>query len=331
MTHKNQRKSRYANRKNYEKEYLDAIASKYLDFSGDGYINPFTGKTHKTLNGLKSAIAMYLLPESLNYYIFLVANPICNICKKNIDSYEHYCYHRTRCFACLFDDNGNKKKIWSTESREAANRKISEKRKELAKTERGKQIYKDLGEHNSKHLKEYFQTEEGKEQIKRVAEKQSLIMKEKIKNGTFTPNITNNWTNWDAKIVLDDGNIVKFRSSWEACFWFSNQHLLYEKFRIPYSMKGEDRTYIADFFDDRNRILYEIKPMGSFTAQIEKMQGAIEYCLNNDIDFIWINEHNIMMYIDCSIFEGENKKQLDMMMKGIRTDEKTTNKIHQEG
>jgi len=48
------------------------------------------------------------------------------------------------------------------------------------------------------------------------------------------------------------------------------------------------------------------------------MDCIISYCIKNDIKFIWINEYNIMNYIDESKFKGKNKKQLNKLKQGIK-------------
>jgi len=45
------------------------------------------------------------------------------------------------------------------------------------------------------------------------------------------------------------------------------------------------------------------------------MGTCIKYCLNNDIKFKWINEKNIMNYINPQLFHGKNKIQLKKCMK----------------
>ena len=49
--------------------------------------------------------------------------------------------------------------------------------------------------------------------------KQSKTMKSKIKNGDFTPQITNSWTHHNNKFVY---NHINFRSSWELLFYLLN-------------------------------------------------------------------------------------------------------------
>lgn len=196
--------------------------------------------------------------------------------------------------------------------------KISKSKKKWYKTSEGKLHAIKLGKVNSQKMKQYYQTDEGEAQKKRVAKKLSKIMKDKIRNGEFTPNITNTFTHWDAVIELKNGEIKKFRSSWEACFWYCNKHLLYENIRIPYVDEyGDKKTYIADFFDDKTNMLYEIKPKKYYLKQSYKMDKIIEYCKKNDYIFKWVNEFNIMNYVDKSIFNGNNKDQLNKLLEGI--------------
>ena len=165
-------------------------------------------------------------------------------------------------------------------------------------------------------MKEWYSTDAGQAQIERSKLHNSKIMKDKIRNGEFTPRITNTWTHWTATATAN-GKIYKFRSSWEACFWICNQHLSYETLRIPYNKNGEQHTYIADFHDTITNTLYEIKPRSSFNDQIDKMTSIINHCIKVGIKFVWINEDNIWQWIDESIIDEVNKPQLDRL-KGIR-------------
>jgi len=204
--------------------------------------------------------------------------------------------------------------------------KIRNRRKEWAQTEIGKKHYKKLGERNSENLKIHFKTMDGIRQILSSAKKQSISIREKIKSGEFTPNITNSWTRWTA-IIDNEKEIRKFRSSWEACFWLSNQDYEYETIRVE-SIKEIGRIYVGDFYDSRQRILYEIKPKSEYQNKKDKMDSLLSYCKKNDIRFIWINEFNIISYIDESLFKTELQlKQLNKLKKGIyNATEKNTDK-----
>lgn len=195
-------------------------------------------------------------------------------------------------------------------------KKIQKTKKKWLQSDKAKQFYKHLGKHNSKKMKEFNQTEQGKANIERNAVFHSNRMKEKIANGEFTPPITNTFTHWNAVIEID-GIIKKFRSSWEACFWYSNQHLEYETTECRTKKMDNGRVYIGDFFDKDKKILYEIKPREFFIKQAKKIDSLIEHCKQNGYKFKWVNENNIIDYINSDIFNGKNKIQLNKMYEGI--------------
>lgn len=94
--------------------------------------------------------------------------------------------------------------------------------------------------------------------------------------------------------------------------------LEYECLRIPYIDKdGRSRTYIADFLNKSKDVLYEIKPKKEYLIQKYKMDRVIEYCMDNDIKFMWINEENILDYINERDFIDDNLIQYEKMKRGI--------------
>ena len=210
-----------------------------------------------------------------------------------------------------------KRKEYNDKNYKEISKKIQNTKQKWLKSKEGRKFYKELGKKNSKNLKRHFATEKGRKQILNVSKLQSETMKTKILNGEFTPNINNSFTHWNAKIELN-GKSKKFRSSWEACFWLCNTELKYENIRIPYiNEKGENKVTIIDFYDIKKNIIYEIKPKKFFILQKRKIDAIIKYCIKNKLKFKWINEYNIMEYIDKSKFFGENKNQLYKMEKGI--------------
>jgi len=183
-----------------------------------------------------------------------------------------------------------------------------------------RKLWKSNGKKISRKLKLYFASEKGKNQIRQTAAKQSVWMKKQIAEGKFIPNITNSWTHWESEVSIG-GKIKRFRSSWEACFYLSNPHLEYETIRVPYIDKTrKERITIVDFYDRPKKILYEIKPRSIFVKQREKMNAVINYCLNNHIRFKWINEKNILKYVDRKLFSGKNLLQYNKMCKGINNE-----------
>lgn len=200
---------------------------------------------------------------------------------------------------------------------EETRKKIAEAAGQWSNSLEGKLWHEKHGKENSRKLKEYFKTDKGKIQLKERGKVQSILMKKKILNGEFTPNITNSFTHWDAQ-VEHEGKIHKFRSSWEACVWLSNTHFEYETIRIRLSTGG---SVIADFIDVSNKIIYEIKPRSFWIKQQDKVNAIINYCIDNGYKFVWINEQNILNYVDITKFTTDfNKKQLEVLLHGIKTD-----------
>jgi hypothetical protein len=149
----------------------------------------------------------------------------------------------------------------------------------------------------------------------------SIRMKDSIKSGKFTPDITNSWAN--SRVVIEDN--FKFRSSWEAVFWIFNRTCLYESVRIPYfsSIDNKHRIYIVDFEDKVNKILYEIKPDSNTdsTTVKEKTMAAKLWCDSNEYIFKIVSEsyflnlfkslHNrdIIKEINCSVDLTQRMRQ----------------------
>lgn len=276
-------------------------------------------------NGLGGIVLVDKVCSQCNSNYKGISNQLlCKNCK-DAGGYLKQCKHCHSDFYSKYKETKycndcSKTKAWLVGKRRSSDvgNKISKSKLKFYKTNKGKQVAKNIGRKNSIRMKEYYQTDAGIKQKEINAIKQSEVMRNKIKCGEFIPNITNTFTHWDAYIELDDNTIKRFRSSWEACFWYSNQHLLYEYLRIPYldEMKNE-RNYIADFVDDKLQYLYEIKPKKYYLKQKHKMDCIINYCMVNDIKFIWINEFNIINYINDDIFKGNNRKQLDKLYSGV--------------
>lgn len=121
--------------------------------------------------------------------------------------------------------------------------------------------------------------------------KKSDAMKERIASGLFTPCVTNSWNHWDASAFGK-----KFRSRFEAIFYVycleHNIPIEYEKLRVPYRLHGKTKTYIVDFIDNINKIVYEIKPSSLVTDQVVilKEDAARKWCSDNDYTFKFITE-----------------------------------------
>ena len=129
------------------------------------------------------------------------------------------------------------------------------------------------------------------ESFKSMCEKNSIIMKRKIKNGEFTPNITNSWNYGTSYLMINDKK-VKYRSSWEAFFHLCNKDLEYEKLRIEYVHDNENHNYIVDFIDTNNKKLYEIKPISQLDNPIVKSKEMFctKWCEKNEYELILITD-----------------------------------------
>lgn len=157
----------------------------------------------------------------------------------------------------------------------------------------------------------------GKSPSMETRKKQSNSIKNKILLGEFTPNIMNSNTHFTSEVFNK-----KFRSSWECAFYYVNQHLLYEKIRIPYycEEKSKNRIYISDFLDYSEKIIYEIKPKIHIIKQKNKLDKIIDWCKLNGYKFILKTEDDIKEIvknftdIDYSNFD----KNTERLLKSIR-------------
>lgn len=320
-------KDRYKNRKQYSEIEINKLVSKV-----NGYKSLFSNKMFDSKKKWNNDIYRHLDENSCNlffYKLYVIYNtlPKCKnkMCDNTLgyDSYSYksgYKYYskgfQKYCTECTENEVWKRKK-YNNKNYIEISEKIQNTKRKWIQSKDGRKFYKMLGEKNSEGLKRHFATEKGKMQILNASKKQSKTMKDKILNGEFTPNINNYFTNWNAEIKFD-GKDKKFRSSWEACFWLCNKKLKYENIRIPYiNEKGENHITIVDFNDVENGIIYEIKPKKFFLLQKIKIDAIIKYCIKNGLKFKWINEYNIMEYINESQFIGENKNQLLKMKKGI--------------
>lgn len=158
-------------------------------------------------------------------------------------------------------------------------------------------------------------------------DKISNALKEKIKNGYFTPCITNSWSN--SKCLYKD---KKFRSTWELMFYFYNEQILnidlnYEKERIEYLYKNNQHTYIVDF--SYNNKIYEIKPsnLKEKERNLLKTKYAKKWCIENNYKYFiisenWFKKHikEIEILIDkLKLFFDENTyRKLNKTLKGFK-------------
>ena len=129
------------------------------------------------------------------------------------------------------------------------------------------------------------------ESFNSMRKKNSILMKNKIKNGEFIPNITNSWNKGTSYLILNNKKI-KYRSSWEAFFHLCNTHLEYEKVIIQYEYKNIISNYITDFVDHEKRKIYEIKPISLRKRPRVKAKEiyCLKWCLENEYELIFIDD-----------------------------------------
>jgi len=115
----------------------------------------------------------------------------------------------------------------------------------------------------------------------------SNIMKEKILNGTFTPNSNNRNTHWDAFYKNK-----KYRSSWEALYQYFDKDAEYETIRIPYVYNNKEHIYIVDFVNHDIKTLIEVKPEELMYDEKTKakINAAKEWCTTNGYTVIIANK-----------------------------------------
>lgn len=164
----------------------------------------------------------------------------------------------------------------------------------------------------------------------KARKKQSKLMKEKIKNGEFTPCVTNSWAR--SRIVVDG---IPFRSSWEQYFHihmnkFLDKNVEFEKLRIPYfdPKKKKERIYIVDFIDYTERIVYEIKPeqeKDEITKQ--KEEQLIQWANQSGYEYKFISDKWFSNNYKESILEDniDNEVRYDIMRKMKQFSEEAKN------
>lgn len=143
---------------------------------------------------------------------------------------------------------------------------------------------RQLGDKNTVHR----QTKDTRD---RMSKNNSEKMKLKILKGEFTPPVTNSWCRSKCSIPTSD---IKFRSTWEAIFYILNdENVEYEKLRIPYTDEdGITKTYIVDFIDNINLIVYEVKPKQckNKIRNILKDMALREWSKKNGYKYITIDD-----------------------------------------
>ena len=138
----------------------------------------------------------------------------------------------------------------------------------------------------------------------------SKIMKQKILDGTFTPNSNNRNTHWDS--YFKD---KKFRSSWEAIYYSLHPEALYESLRIPYTYNNKEYVYIVDFVNHISQEVIEIKPKELLDkgATPAKLSALAQWSENNSYLMHIITQDNIAEMtteVDISDFDLNTQRKI---------------------
>lgn len=222
--------------------------------------------------------------KSFKYY--------CKYCGKELnDAFLTFCGSK-EC-RIKFTNEKNKKERGSEHSFIDASIKHSKSIKgktyeEIHGIEKGKEIRETLSE-----------VHKGISPTKETRDKQSIIMKRKILNGEWAPNIHNSFTHWKNEVIVK-GKVFKFRSSWEVEVFeqlkeiYPLSEIEYETLRIPYKYDGVEHIYVVDFYVPIKKLAIEVKPTNSLfeRQEQEKIRVCKEFCKQNNMIFIIFNENN---------------------------------------
>lgn len=152
----------------------------------------------------------------------------------------------------------------------------------------------------------------GKKRSEEDKKIQSQKIKDLILKGLFTPNTNNRLTHWESK--LDN---VSYRSSWECLYKYHNPDSIHEKLRIKYTLNGEEKIFIVDFIDEKNKLAIEVKPNNILKQRKsqEKIKSLSNWCKNNDYTMIIVNEDWIIKnikedFIDYNRFDEKTQSKI---------------------
>jgi len=303
--------------RDFSEEEIQNLLNQYKS-QNEKFWCPLTNKVYKSNGIWVGAFKAKMSRISLNRFMFLLQEPHYSAYSGKLLTEEEFSYTSSYKGWVGFKKytlEEIKQRVWIHLTDRSAFRtpehrkKLSEVGKKFNQSEKGIQRRQE----KSKKMLDFYKTEEGKKHKMECSKKSSISMKKTIEEGRFTPPITNTWTHWDSKIKFEDGTIIRFRSSWEACFYYSNRHMVYETIRV----KGENKTYVSDFFDESTNTMYELKPRNRYNIEIDKMMCLQNYCKETGIKFIWINETNILDYIDVDkiLKDEDNIEQFNKMIK----------------
>lgn len=90
------------------------------------------------------------------------------------------------------------------------------------------------------------------------------------------------------------------------------------KIKYYCTLTNKTRTYIVDFVDYENRILYEVKPKINTTNQnvLDKEKYAIQWCKENNYEFKYITESWFIKNVNEEILK-EIPEKAKKRIKGV--------------
>ena len=152
--------------------------------------------------------------------------------------------------------------------------------------------------------------------------KQSNAIKQKILDGSFTPNIHNSRTH---KLISFNG--CKYRSSWEVLFARLHPECEFEKIRIKYFNKTKNKIHITDFVDIENKIIYEIKPKcHKDNSDIKiKISEAIKWCKTNGYTYKLITENELFENLNINVLNNFDNHTKQLLMRAYEAYKKNRN------
>lgn len=297
------------NRKYFTDQEIAILVSKI-----NGFKSLFDERIFDTETQWRHNISRYLDNDSCNrFYYMLEKEHFCNHCsaRLTIKSYNYVGYNKgfsKYCPECT--TTGVWRQNQSRQSLRERGKKISLSKKEFYSTPKGKETSKQNGKKISKSLKQFHKTEAGAKARTKSAVINSTIMRERILNGTFTPNSNNRNTHWQSTY-----GSKSYRSSWEALYQYFYPMALYENLRIEYSYNNKKLVYIVDFIDHTRKVVCEVKPTELLTDK--KTQCKLESLRTWAAD----NDYTVELFTLNSILSLEEPVDFTLF------DEKTAEKI----
>jgi len=123
--------------------------------------------------------------------------------------------------------------------------------------------------------------------------------------------IAGNKVNCNYTVPVSKTITINLRSSWEAFFQIKNPNLFFEKLRIPYKINDVVKSYILDFVDEKNNIIYEIKPYALHDTKVNmlKFNAAKKWANENNFKFVIIDNSWFYKNYDPSILIGQPSEE----------------------